>query len=149
MSSHRRHSDVDDSESDNEFDDRRRDRESREEGELPQETEQSRLFRQLNKRLDDMQQNQALQGDPMCDLVGKLEGGEDFQYEWKKHGLKMQFNVANKVMKRCQLASVAIKARQYDRAHEFLEEGIDLLAERIKHLKIADQSPNGWETVSQ
>ena len=84
----------------------------------------------------------------MCEIVGKIDGGEELEYEWKKKGLKIQYQTANKVLKKCRSASSALKADQYQKAQDFLQEGILLLSNRIKHLRIADQSPNGWETVA-
>ena len=65
----------------------------------------------------------------MCDLVNKMEGGDDLNYEWKKKGLKIQFQTADRALKKCRLASVAMKAKQVEKAQEFLEGGMNILTE--------------------
>ena len=76
---------------------------------LDSESDQTRLLRRLNDRLDQMQQNQVLQNDRMRDLVSKMDGGDEIQYEWQKKSHKIQFQTAQKVFKKCRLASVAMK----------------------------------------
>ena len=83
-----------------------------------------------------MQHNQVIQGDRMCDLVNKIDGGEELNFEWKKRGLKIQYQIATRVAKKVKLAGLAIKAKQFAQAQEYIEQGIAILDERIKHLRI-------------
>ena len=108
MASNRDYSDHEDDCSDREDEPSQRPSDTR--GGLDVDTEQSRFLRQLNQRLDVMQQNQITQNDRMCEIVGKIDGGEELEYEWKKKGLKIQYQTANKVLKKCRSASSALKA---------------------------------------
>ena len=148
MASNRRESDCEESDSDRELPQGQQSRPTRVDSDYDAESEQLRLFRQLNERLDTMQHNQVIQGDRMCDLVNKIDGGEELNFEWKKRGLKIQYQIATRVAKKVKLAGLAIKAKQFAQAQEYIEQGIAILDERIKHLRIADQSPHGWETVA-
>ena len=43
----------------------------------------------------------------------------------------------------------ALKAKQYEKAKQELEEGTQLIAKRQKVVKLADKSEFGWETVNE
>ena len=43
----------------------------------------------------------------------------------------------------------ALKAKQYEKAKQELEEGTQLIAKRQKVIKLADKSEFGWETVNE
>ena len=83
----------------------------------------------------------------MMELVNHAEA-EGQAHSWKKDGLKRQFEIASNVVVKMTTARAALTTRQYQRADVLMEEGLKILQERIKELKIADASEAGWETVN-
>ena len=58
--------------------------------------------------------------------------------QWKKDGLRRQYDVAEKVVNKLTAAEVSFKAGQNDAALEFISKGKDILLERQHCLRIAD-----------
>ena len=69
-------------------------------------------------------------------------------YVFKKKGNEQQFNFNRKVIKRSSAAVKALESGTIGKAKE-LNEGISLLNNRQKIVKLADKSEFGWATVQE
>ena len=69
-------------------------------------------------------------------------------YVFKRKGNKFQFDFNKKIFNKQEQALTALKAKQYEKAKQELEEGTQLIAKRQKVIKLADKSEFGWETVN-
>ena len=70
-------------------------------------------------------------------------------YVFKRKGNKFQFDFNKKIFNKQEQALTALKAKQYEKAKQELEEGTQLIAKRQKVIKLADKSEFGWETVNE
>ena len=70
-------------------------------------------------------------------------------YVFKKKGNEQQFNFNRKVIKRSFAAVKALESGNIGKAREELNEGISLLNNRQKLVKLADKSEFGWATVQE
>ena len=70
-------------------------------------------------------------------------------YVFKKKGNEQQFNFNRKVIKRSSAAVKALESGNIGKAKEELNEGISLLNNRQKLVKLADKSEFGWTTVQE
>ena len=68
---------------------------------------------------------------------------------FKKKGNEQQFNFNRKVIKRSSAAVRALESGNIGKAKEELNEGISLLNNRQKIIKLADKSEFGWATVQE
>ena len=68
---------------------------------------------------------------------------------FKKKGNEQQFNFNRKVIKRSSAAVTALESENAGKAKEELNEGISLLNNRRKIIKLADKSEFGWATVQE
>ena len=69
-------------------------------------------------------------------------------YEWKKEGLKRQNEIAQKVIKKLELALSSLELNDNPRTRALIKEAREVLKQRTKELRIADNSEAGWETVN-
>ena len=67
----------------------------------------------------------------------------------KKPGNQYKFQHGVKVLEKFESALESLGHNQVDKAKEALKEGIALVQQRIKLIRIADKSEFGWETVNQ
>ena len=70
-------------------------------------------------------------------------------YVFKKKGNEQQFNFNRKMIKRSAAAVKALESGNIGKAKEELNEGISLLNNRQKIVKLADKSEFGWATVQE
>ena len=70
-------------------------------------------------------------------------------YVFKRKGNKFQSDFNKKIFNKQEQALTALKAKQYEKAKQELEEGTQLIAKRQKVIKLADKSEFGWETVNE
>ena len=70
-------------------------------------------------------------------------------YVFKRKGNKFVFDFNKKIFNKQEQALTALKAKQYEKAKQELEEGTKLIAKRQKVIKLADKSEFGWETVNE
>ena len=70
-------------------------------------------------------------------------------YVFKKKGNEQQFNFNRKVIKRSSAAVKALESGNIGKVKEELNEGISLLNNRQKIVKLADKSEFGWATVQE
>ena len=70
-------------------------------------------------------------------------------YVFKKRGNEQQFNFNRKVIKRSSAAVKDLESGNIGKAKEELNEGISLLNNRQKIVKLADKSEFGWATVQE
>ena len=104
-------------------------------------------FQRYGSLLDQMLAKQEEYSAHVAELGDMLDTKEQ-NYVWKKEGLKRQNDVAQKVIKKQKGALNAFDQGQMDRARTLVEEGMAILNDRVKDLKIADISEAGWETVN-
>ena len=97
--------------------------------------------------LDTMVSKQEENTCRMNELSDIIDAKEQ-SYVWKKEGLKRQNEVHVKVVKKNRAALTAFDQGNTPRARQYIEEGIAIMTERQKDLKIADISEAGWETVN-
>ena len=71
------------------------------------------------------------------------------QYKWKYEGNKVQFLLNSELLEDLTQAIWALDNTKLDYARETITEVIDKIKKRNKHIKIADGSEGGWETVRQ
>ena len=83
------------------------------------------------------------------DLASQIasEVQPETSYVYKKKGNEQQFNFNRKVIKRSSAAVKALESGNVGKAKEELNEGISLLNNRQKIVKLADKSEFGWATV--
>ena len=70
-------------------------------------------------------------------------------YVFKKKGNEQQLKFNQKVVKRNVLALKAVEGGTISKAKEELNEGISLINNRQKAIKLADKSVFGWATVQE
>ena len=87
--------------------------------------------------------------DSISEFKNKIESSSVSQYQWKKAGLRKQFEVTDQFGKKFGAAEMSLKAGQVDATLKFIHQGKKLTDERLHCLKIADSSPGGWETVNE
>ena len=68
---------------------------------------------------------------------------------WKSKGNKIQYNFNAEVQEALTSINWAIDNGKLDYAKELLQEASVKIKERNKHIRIADSSSGGWETVNQ
>ena len=103
-------------------------------------------FQRYGSFLDTMLTRQEEYASRLSELGDQMDSKEQ-THVWKK-GLKRQNDVAVKVLKKSKAASAAIETGQTERASQYMQEGTNILTDRIKGLKIVDISEAGWETVN-
>ena len=64
-------------------------------------------------------------------------------YVFKRKGNKFQSDFNKKIFNKQEQALAALKAKQYEKAKQELEEGTQLIAKRQKVIKLADKSEFG------
>ena len=70
-------------------------------------------------------------------------------YVFKRKGNKFQSDFNKKIFNKQEQPLTALKAKQYEKVKQELEEGTQLIAKRQKVIKLADKSEFGWETVNE
>ena len=122
-----------------------------EEGELGEEqgdrNEDNALIRMSNL-LEKIQQNQVETQNGVAELSGQIDTVESSSHTWKKDGLKKQYDIATSVLRKNKMANKSLDNNKPESAKDYIKQGIDILVNRIKDLKIADSSDAGWETVN-
>ena len=100
--------------------------------------------------------NSQIQGVQSCllkaqtDLASQIASEvQPESYVFKKKGNEQQFNFNRKVIKTSTAAVKALESGSIDKAKEDLDEGISLLTNRQKIIKLADKSEFGWATVPE
>ena len=71
------------------------------------------------------------------------------QYKWKYEGNKVQFLLNSELLEELTQSIWAIDNSKVEYARETITEVIEKIKQRNKHIKIADGSDGGWETVRQ
>jgi hypothetical protein len=77
--------------------------------------------------------------------VNKLKSEKNLS--WKFEGHKIQYELNSSIDEKAKQAKWGIENGKYQYACELLEEIINLIKERNKHIRIADTSAGGWDTV--
>ena len=85
------------------------------------------------------------------DLASQIasEVQPETSFVFKKKGNEQQFNFNRKVIKRGSAAAKALESGNVGKAKKELNEGISLLNNRQKIVKLADKSEFGWATVQE
>ena len=121
-------------------------------GQAPPNNPNSAEFQQwcteLQQTVVSLQDDQSKAKEVIVDLELKLEAVEAAPHNWKKPGLKHQFELANQCVKALKIALAAIKDNKPVKATSAIEQAMSLLTDRIKTLKIADTSVGEWDTVN-
>ena len=146
----------DESSSDDSFENIHEDEAERMEDELEQgelvseqgETNEDSALLRMSNLLVQIQQNQLETQNRVTELSGQMDASESGTHTWKKEGLRKQYEVVTKVLRKNKLATKSIDNKRPDVAREYIKQGINVLVNRIKDLKIADSSDAGWETVN-
>ena len=102
----------------------------------------------ISKSVESLQAGQSALSQSITEFTTKMDSGST-SIQWKKDGLRRQYEVAEKVVNKLTAAEVSFKAGQNDAALEFISKGKDILLERQHCLRIADTSVGGWETVTE
>jgi hypothetical protein len=71
------------------------------------------------------------------------------QYKWKYEGNKVQLLLNSKLLEELTQSIWAIHNSKVEYARATITEVIEQIKKRNKHIKIADGSDGGWETVRQ
>ena len=103
----------------------------------------------LKRSVDSIQAGQLALSDSISEFNSKIESSAVSQYQWKKEGLRKQFEVTDQIGKKFTAAEMSLKAGQVDATLKFIHQGKKLTDERLHCLKIADLSPGWWETVNE
>ena len=103
---------------------------------------------ELQGQVVSLQQQQLTAKETKADLELKLDGADNTEHEWKKPGLKFQFEIAHKSIGFLRTGLQAFEDDKIKKGIEFVHKGIKELKDRIKMLKIADSSGGGWDTVN-
>ena len=70
-------------------------------------------------------------------------------YVFKRKGNKFESDFNKRIFNKQEQALTALKAKQYEKAKQELEEDAQLITKRQKVIKLADKSEFGWETVNE
>ena len=103
---------------------------------------------ELQGQVATLQQQSVVAKETIAGLELKVDQTEGEVHEWKKPGLKFQFDVAQNCVVLLRNAVLAASEGKHDKVVELVEKALDTLKERIKMLKIADSSAGGWDTVN-
>ena len=95
-----------------------------------------------------LQQQSVVAKETIAGLELKVDQTDAEVHEWKKPGLKFQFEVAQKCVVFLHNATLAASEGKHDKVVDLVEKALDTLKERIKMLKIADSSAGGWDTIN-
>ena len=79
--------------------------------------------------------------------VKKIKERADFS--WRKPGNKIQYLFNSEIEETFNQANWAVENQKFEYAQEVIGEGLTKIKQRNKHIKLADSSEGGWETVKQ
>ena len=101
----------------------------------------------VNTQIQGLQSNLLKSQTDLASQIASKGQGET--YILKKKGNEQQFNFNRKVIKKNSAAVMALESGNIGKAKEELNEGISLLNNRQKIVKLADKSEFGWATVQE
>ena len=79
--------------------------------------------------------------------VKKIKERADFS--WRKPCNKIQYLFNSEIEETFNQANWAVENQKFEYAQEVIGEGLTKIKQRNKHIKLADSSEGGWETVKQ
>ncbi|ESO95565.1 hypothetical protein LOTGIDRAFT_175142 [Lottia gigantea] len=85
-----------------------------------------------------------MDGAPDSDIKDTL-----MQLTWKYEGNKIQYNFNSELDENLRQISWAIENKKFDYVEELMKVSQEKLHTRNKHIRIADSSEGGWDTVKQ
>ena len=103
----------------------------------------------ITSSVDALTKCQAMISSSLNEVTSKLSSSSNSSYQWKKEGLKRQYDVTEQAVQHLKAAEVAYHANQLSSGHKLLQDGMKILLERMHCLQIADSSPGGWDTVNE
>ena len=103
----------------------------------------------ITSSVDALTKCQAMISNSLYEVTSRLSTSSSSSYQWKKEGLKRQYDVTEQAVQHLKAAEVAYHANQLSSGHKLLQDGIKILLERMHCLQIADSSPGGWDTVNE
>ena len=103
---------------------------------------------ELQGQVAALQQQSVVAKETIAGLELKVDQSDGEAHEWKKPGLKFQFDVAQKCVVLLRNTLLASSEGKAEKVIELVEKALDMIKERIKMLKIADSSAGGWDTVN-
>ncbi len=111
------------------------------------EAQKNAILSAVNSQIHNLQSNLlSAQADLSTQIVSEIQPDT---YAFKKKGNEQQFNFNRKVIQKSSSALKALEGPNIAKAKEELSEGISLLNNRQKIIKLADKSEFGWATVQE
>jgi hypothetical protein len=111
------------------------------------EAQKNAILSAVNSQIHNLQSNLlSAQADLSTQIVSEIQPDT---YAFKKKGNEQQFNFNRKVIQKSRSALKALEGPNIAKAKEELSEGISLLNNRQKIIKLADKSEFGWATVQE
>ena len=111
------------------------------------EAQKNAILSAVNLQISSLQTNLlSAQADLSSQIVSEIQPDS---YVFKKKGNEQQFNFNRKVIQKSSSALKAVESSNIVKAREELLEGISLLNNRQKIIKLADKSEFGWATVQE
>ena len=105
------------------------------------------ILEQLSAQKEDISQLQTdlrQNSKTVSTEVKKIKERADFS--WRKPGNKIQYLFNSETFNQ---ANWAVENQKFEYAQEVIGEGLTKIKQRNKHIKLADSSEGGWETVKQ
>ena len=111
------------------------------------EAQKNAILSAVNLQISSLQTNLlSAQADLSSQIVSEIQPDS---YVFKKKRNEQQFNFNRKVIQKSSSALKALESSNIVKAREELSEGISLLNNRQKIIKLADKSEFGWATVKE
>ena len=108
------------------------------------------ILEQLSAQKEDISQLQTdlrQNSKTVSTEVKKIKERADFS--WRKPGNKIQYLFNSEIEETFNQANWAVENQKFEYAQEVIGEGLTKIKQRNKHIKLADSSEGGWETVKQ
>ena len=107
------------------------------------------LLEVRNQRSEINSPNEEVRGasQSVASEVKKIKSGNDIR--WRFDGNRLQFEFNSEVADNLKQTLLGLENGKQEYAVEVLKESCDKLKTRNKHIRIADSSEGGWETVRQ
>ena len=107
------------------------------------------LIQEMRDEINAMKQQGKQQQEQLRSVRAKLAAKTETPFTWKKEGNRHQFEVLNRIVEISHQAKSTYASQGTKEGDLVMDELVAAANARIKLLKIADTSPNGWSMVAE